>query len=46
LFITLKRPDDARRILETGLRLNPRSKRLTELLDEVSNAEFQMPNSK
>ncbi len=46
LFITLKRPDDARRIIETGLRLNPRSKRLTEMLDEVANAELRIPNSK
>jgi hypothetical protein len=35
LFVSLKRPDDARRILETGLRINPRSKRLTEMLGDL-----------
>jgi hypothetical protein len=34
-FIDQKRPGDARRVLDAGLRLNPRSKRLTEMLAEL-----------
>ena len=37
LFIDQKRPEDARRVLETGLRMNPRSKRLTEMMGDLGS---------
>ena len=35
-FVDQKRSGDARRVLDAGLRLNPRSKRLTEMLAELA----------